>query len=281
MTGSELPGAFFGLISAAGWGSGDFCGGLAARRSRVYGVVFVSQSVGLLLLAALALLLSEPVPDPGDLLLAGLAGIVGVGGLVALYRGLAVGRMGMVAPVSAVVSAVVPLGFGLFLEGLPSVQQMLGFAIALFAVWFISSTRDGRRSELRELGLPALAGLGLGTFLIVIARASEVSILWPLVAARTTSVAILLLLMALTSRRERPPAGRLPLMALAGLLDTGGNAFYALAAQVGRLDMAAVLSSLYPAVTVLLAWIVLKEQLTGRQWAGVASAIVAVVLIAS
>lgn len=278
---SELLGVFFGLAAAASWGAGDFGGGLASRRSPAYVVVMASGTVGLLLLVGLALLLAEPLPLPADLAWGFAAGVAGAIGLVALYRGLAVGRMGVVAPVAAVVTASIPLVFGLLLEGVPAAKHLLGFGLALIAVWLISRTGDGTRVQVRELVLPLLAGLGFAFFLIAIGRVSETAVLWPLTAARFTSLGTVLVVAALAGQRHRVEARKLPLMALAGLFDTGGNAFYALAAQAGRLDTAAVLSSLYPAATVLLARFLLKERITRTQWIGLIAALLAVMLIAS
>lgn len=278
---SEFLGVFFGLAAAASWGAGDFGGGLASRRSPAYVVVMASGTVGLLLLVGLALLLAEPLPLPADLAWGFSAGVAGAIGLVALYRGLAGGRMGVVAPVAAVVTASIPLVFGLLLEGVPAAQHLLGFGLALVAVWLISRTGDGARVQVRELVLPLLAGLGFAFFLVAIGRVSETAVLWPLAAARFTSLGTVLVVAALAGQRQRVEARTLPLMALAGLFDTGGNAFYALAAQAGRLDTAAVLSSLYPAATVLLARFLLKEQMTRMQWIGLIAALLAVMLIAS
>ena len=276
-----LLGAVFGLASALGWGVGDFSAGLASRRSSVFLVVLVSELSGVVILIALAFLLSEPVPRPVDLLLGGAAGILGTIGLLFLYRGLASGPMGVVAPVSAVVTAVVPLLYGFLLEGIPGTRQLLGFGIAIVAVWLISRPPQGGRVQPRDLGLPALAGLGFGAFLILIDHVSNRSVLWPLISSRLASLVMLFLLVALTSQRRRPALRQLPLMILAGLCDVGGNTFYALAARIGRLDTAAVLSSLFPAVTVVLARIVLKERLGRQQWVGVVIAMVAVLLISS
>jgi drug/metabolite transporter (DMT)-like permease len=276
-----LGSVLLGLASAVSWGAGDFSGGLASRRGDVYGVVLVSQAVGLGLLAGLALLLAEPLPPTADLLWAAGAGLAGGLGLLALYRGLALGRMGVVAPVGAVVSAALPALFGLWIEGLPPALRLAGFGLALVAVWLVSRPGDGGPVRRRELALPLLAGLGFGLFLIVVDRLSETAVLWPLAAARLASIAMLAATVLARRRRALPAAGALPLILLVGLFDTGGNAFYALAARAGRLDVAAVLSSLYPAITVLLARSILKEQVAARQWLGVAAALVAVVLIAS
>ncbi len=270
-----------GLASALSWGAGDFSGGLASQRSPVLGVVIASQLVGLGLLAGLALLFGEPVPAAADLLWGAGAGLAGGLGLVALYRGLAGGRMGVVAPVNAVVSAAVPVLFGAWFAGLPAAPQLAGFGLALVAVGLVSRPGDGGHLRPRDLGLPLLSGLGFGLFLVVIGRVSASAIFWPLVAARASSLGMLLVVAALLRQGQRPAWNQLPLIATVGLLDTGGNAFYALAAQAGRFDVAAVLSSLYPAVTVLLAWAVLKEPISRAQWLGVAAALVAVGLIAS
>ena len=281
MSNSPLLGIGFGLAAALSWGTGDYAAGLASRRTNVYGVVIVSQFVGLVLLTVLALLLAEPVPTPSDLVWGAIAGLGGTTGLVALYRGLATGPMGITAPIAAVVSVILPLLFGLFLEGLPAPPQLLGFGLALCAVWFITRTGDGSRIKARVLVLPLVAGLGFGVFLILIDHVSAAAILWPLAAARVTSVLALLLVVLVTRQRARPAAGQMLLVLMAGVCDTGGNAFYALAASAGRLDIAAVLGSLYPAATVLLARLILKERISRLQGVGLALAMIAVLLIAA
>jgi drug/metabolite transporter (DMT)-like permease len=277
----SVPGLLLGLASAASWGAADFGGGLAARRSNVYGVVAVSQAVGLALLAGLALLLAEPLPTLPEALWGAAAGLAGGLGLVALYQGLAQGRMGVAAPLAAVVSAGLPVLFGAFLEGLPGMSHLAGFGLALVAVWLLSRDPGLAGFRFRALGLPLLAGFGFALFLILIDRASERAVLWPLVAARLASLVLLVPLTA-RGRRAALPAGRgLPLVALVGLFDSGGNAFYALVAQAGRLDVAATLGSLYPASTLLLARLILKERLTAGQWLGAVVALAAVLLIAA
>jgi drug/metabolite transporter (DMT)-like permease len=277
---SEPLAVLYGLASAASWGAGDFSGGLAAKRSSVYSVVIISQLVGGICLGGLALLFSEPFPDSTDLLYGSAAGIAGVIGLVALYRGLAVGHMGVVAPVAAVVSAVVPVIVSLFIEGLPGLQQIIGFGLAAVAIWLLSGGNGEASVRMQDLGLPVVAGLGFGLFFILIDRVSDGSVFWPLVAARVASIALLLIFVLLTRQAVKPNVRQLPIIALAGVFDSGGNAFFALATQLGRLDISAVLSSLYPATTVILAWFILKERLMSRQWGGVVTALIAVVLIA-
>ena len=281
MSNSPLLGIGFGLAAASSWGAGDFCGGLASKRTNVYGVVLVSQFAGLVLLTILAPLLAEPFPTLTDMVWGAIAGLAGAVGLTALYRGLASGSMGVVAPVAAVVSVILPLIFGLFFEGIPALPQLLGFGLALCAVWFITRPGDGSRVPARELVLPVVAGLGFGVFFILIGHVSEAAVLWPLAAARSTSVLALLTVVLLSRQRARPAASQIPLILMSGLFDTGGNAFYALAARAGRLDIAAVLSSLYPAVTVVLARLILKERLSRPQGLGLLLAMIAVLLIAA
>jgi len=127
--------------------------------------------------------------------------------------------------------------------------------------------------------LPLTAGLGFGLFFIIIDLVSETAVLWPLTAARIAAVWVLLVFIALSGPVEMPGLSVLPVILVAGIFDTGGNAFYALASQAGRLDIASITSSLYPAGTVLLAWFILKEKLAQKQWIGVATALVAIVLI--
>lgn len=278
MTGFELAPIVFGLASAACWGAGDFCGGLASKRWPVYSVIISSQLIGVGLLIGLAIVFNEPVPPLEQLALGGLAGLAGAFGLVALYRALAEGRMGTAAPVAGVVGVALPVLIGATLEGLPNTYQIIGFALAIFAVWFISHTAE-TRFQRRDLGLPLLAGLGFGVFFVVIGQASETAVMWPLVAARCASMGALLIAATITRQPRLIPPGHWRMMALIGVLEVGGNAFYVLAGQFGRLDVAVVISSLYPAGTVLLARLILKEHLGRRQAIGVVAALAAIVLI--
>jgi drug/metabolite transporter (DMT)-like permease len=281
MASSEALAVVYGLASAASWGAGDFTGGFASKRSSVYSVIVISQLVGALFLVGLTFALAESLPSPDNLILGGIAGLSGAIGLVALYTGLARGRMGIVAPVTAVVAAFFPVIVGIVSQGLPSPQRLAGFGLALIAIWFLSQASNGSLLRLKELALPTLAGLGFGLFYILIGRVSHAAILWPLVAARVASISMLSILIAVRRQEKAPAPHQLFIVALAGTLDAGGNAFFALATQVGRLDISAVLASLYPAATVLLAWLILKERLVRQQWFGVMAAIVALVLIAS
>lgn len=281
----EAAAIVFGLASAASWGAGDFSGGLATKRNDVYVVIVISQIFGVVMLAALALLWQEVVPSAQHLLYGALAGVAGALGLVALYRGLATGHMGVVAPLTAVVAGALPVVASLLSSGLPGTQQLLGFAVAFTGIWTISRNGPGAAVAWHTLLLALLAGAGFGLFFIFIDQVSEQAVFWPLVAARLASMAVLSLVIATRRFGRRgaeaapAPSLNLPLLALTGVLEAGGNIFFALATASGRLDIAAVLASLYPATTVFLAWLVLKERLSGRQWLGIGATLLAIVLI--
>ena len=280
--GTELLAVIYGMAAGITWGAGDFGGGLASKRLNTFMVIILSQLVGIVLLLALAFGFKEMIPAPASLLWGALAGVFGMVGLAALYRGLAGGRMAVVAPVTAAIAAVLPIIVGLFLEGLPSPLQMVGFVVALVAVWLLAQDGDsiGAHIDIKELHLPLIAGIGFGLFFIFIDQASNDAVFWPLLMARLSSISILTVLVLVQREWKIPPRSQFPLLVLVGIFETGGNAFFALATQIGRLDISSVLSSLYPATTVLLAAVVLKEKVGRPQKMGLLAALVALVLIA-
>lgn len=271
----------FGLSAALCWGSGDFSGGLASRRASVTRVVLADYAVGFALLIALAVVTREPFPSPVDLMWGGLAGVAGVLGLLAFYSALATGRMGIAAPVSAVLTAALPVFFSALTAGLPSLVQLAGFALALVAIALVSRP-EGTSGSPKGIGLAVLAGCAFGCFFILISRVSPGSTFWPLAAARFSSVACLFIAMRVRGQRQLLPERKVALLVvLAGMLDAIGNAFFVLAAHSGRLDVAAILSSFYPAATVLLAAFVLRERVTRIQGVGILLVLVAVPLISA
>ncbi len=276
----ELAAVTFGLFASLSWGVSDFSGGLATKRAAVMSVVAIAHMIGLALMIALAILTNEVFPPTDDLIWGGLAGLAGLVGVAALYRALAFGRMGLAAPTAAVLSAVLPASVGILLYGLPAPVQLVGFGFGLASLWFISYWRSALR-DTSGLGLALLAGVGLAGFFILIDRIASEGVFWPLAAARLASATVMVVAM-LVSRRNGMPHGKQlwSFVVLAGLLDAGGNVFFALATQAGRLDIAAVVSSLYPAITVLLARIILKEHVSRVQAFGVVTALIAISLIA-
>jgi drug/metabolite transporter (DMT)-like permease len=268
----------FALAASLSWGAGDFSGGVATRRAKVLSVVIAAHAIGLMMLIALALIWSEPFPSTLDIIWGSVAGLAGAVGVVAFYQSLSVGRMGIVAPITAMLSAAVPVLFGAFFEGLPGPLQLTGFVLALIAVGLISGL-GVVKGRPKGLGLAFLAGLGFGSFFILISRVSHGAIFWPLAAARLASFLFLLAVILVRRQEIIPKKSVLPVVFLAGALDVAGNVFFVLATHAGRLDVAAILSSLYPAVTVLLASIILKERVTRIQTIGICIALVAIPLI--
>lgn len=269
-----------GLAGAASWGAGDFCGGVASRKADGFMVILVSQFIGLLLLVLSAVALGHPLSDLSTLAWGAAVGLVGIVGIVALYRGLAIGPMSIVAPVSGVLAAAIPIPVSILMEGLPRAPMFLGFALGLVGIWLVARG-DGKLASISRtpLLLGTLAGASFGVFYILLDQAGEGGLLWPLAAARVTSVVALAPVVLL--RRAALPATRnvWMLTAAAGALDAGGNVFFILVAQLGRLDVASVLLSLYPAATAIMAFIVLKERLVRAQVFGLVAMAAAIALM--
>ncbi len=270
------------LASAVVYGAADFLGGLASRRTSVFGVVAMSQLVGLVALLALLPWLGGPV-GPTDLASGAAAGLAGAAGLVVFFRALAGGVMSVIAPITAVTAAAVPVLVGLLAGDRIGPWAAVGIALALAAVVLVSA--EGGLSALRTARpasvVPALvAGAAFGLFFVLLDRTSQTSGLTPLVAARVTSVALVVVVAVAGRRSLRVTRAALPLVALSGIGDMSANALFLLATQQeGQLAITGVLASLYPVTTVLLAQALLRERLVGAQVAGLGAAVVAVVLI--
>jgi drug/metabolite transporter (DMT)-like permease len=269
-----------GLASAALFGAGDFGGGLATRRSALFGVVLGSQVVGMALALVLAIVRGEPAPGPVDIGWAAVGGVVGAVGISSLYQGLAVGRMGVVAPVTGVLAAAVPVVAGIVIEGMPSTPVIAGIALAIVAVILVSRVAGdaGARSGL-EFGL--LAGLGIGLFSLTVAQITEGLAFGPLTILRGVEAIVIAGLVLVSRGAWRVPRSVWPLVVLVGSLDMAGNGAYILATQAGSLAVASVLSALYPVTTVILAAWLLRERMTRDHAVGVITAFVAIGLIAS
>jgi drug/metabolite transporter (DMT)-like permease len=271
-------GVVLALCSALVWGSGDFCGGRAARRMDPFQVLALAAVSGIALLGAAAVIASEPLSFDRSLLWGITGGVAGACGIVALYRGLAIGSAATVAPLAAVMAAVLPVVFAIVVHGRPRTAQLAGFVLALAGIWLVAraSPRGGESQRGARLGL--LAGVGFGGFLILLAQVQAGAVYTPVAVARLVMLAVALI--TLSARRMPFPGVRSnPIALLAGVLDAGGNVLYLLAAQRVRLDIAAVLSSLYPVATVLLARTVTGEAVTRMQWVGAAVCFASVVLI--
>ena len=199
-------------------------------------------------------------------------------GLMFLYKALATGKMAVVAPVSALVAAAIPVISTWMTEGSPGLVVSVGFFLALVAIWFLSAP-SLKEFSFKGLKLPISAGVAFGFFFLFLHQASSSSILYPLIAVRIVSISSLVLYTSIVRQPIIPAPSSLVPILLSGLFDTIGNAAFALASQLGRVDSAAVISSLYPGSTVLLAFLILKEHLNAKQVVGVISALLAIVLI--
>lgn len=263
------------------YGTADFFGGLATRRSRVLSVVVLSQIAGLVLVAGLLPLLPGTY-DAGAMGWGLAAGLSGAAGLVLFYRGLATGVMSVVAPTTAVTSAVLPVAFGLATGDRPGFWALTGVVLALGSVLLVSQEGGGAGRATTSSVLTSLAaGAGFGGFFILLSMAPHEAGLWPLLGARLSSVSAVALLALATRRTLRPGSGSLYVIVAAGVLDMVANVLYLLAQRDGLLSLVAVLVSLYPASTLLLARQVLGERLRAVQLTGVGCALVAVALIAA
>jgi len=274
---------FFGFLSALSWGAGDFAGGLASRKLGPYRAVLYADFFGLFLIAIAFLFYPEVIPPLSALIYSVIGGALGSVGLLTLYYSLTKGQMSIAAPVSALFAAVLPVVVGVMTEGLPKVLQLLGFGIALTAVWLISSgnqTERFRLNQLAELRLPILAGVGFGSYFIFIHMATQqtASVLWTMIVSRVAGTLLLMLVVLVRREPFAVPQNAWRVVIFNATLDVTGNFFYILASRVGRLDVAAILSSLYPGSTVLLAWLLLKEHISYKQWIGIAAALTAIIL---
>lgn len=272
-----------GTLVAVTYGVGDFFGGLSSKRNVPAVVVALSQTCGLVLMVALVIVDGSELVWR-DALLGAAAGSIGLVGVILLYRGLASGTMSVVAPVTAVSAAVVPLVWGLVSGDRPSAVALAGVAAALVAVVLVSTADavEDSTTTRSDILLALLSGAAFGMVFVLLAQADESSGMWPVLGARVASVSLVTLYVVTIVRQPlRPAPGTAPTIAGAGLLDAGANALYLLASREGLLSLVSVLASLYPAATIVLARLVLHERMNRIQLLGVALALAGVVLIAA
>jgi drug/metabolite transporter (DMT)-like permease len=265
--------------SALVWGIADFSGGKASQRAHPLTVTVISQLLCLPALA-LCLLLVPGTPTGADLAWGAGAGLAGFAGIVLLYRALAGGAMAVVAPVTAVTAAVVPIVIGLLTDRSPGALALGGVGLAVVAVALVSLSPGARRAAVspRLIGLSLLAGVFFGLFFALLGQSTEDAGMWPLAAGRVGSVLVGLALLLVSRTPARLPSTVLPLVALAGTLEIAANALYLAAAVRGHLSIVAAIAALYPASTVLLALAVDRERLRPIQIAGLGLAATALVL---
>lgn len=268
----------YSLAAVAAWGTADFLGGYAARRSNAYLLTVIVYGAGLVMMTSIAAGTHSPFPLRSAVAWALAAGCFAGVSLALFYRALAVGKMGLAAPVTAVLAAGIPTAFGIITEGFPGTLRIAGFILAILGIWLISRPED--HSGSKGIGLAALSGVGFAGFFLCIKGAGGGSALWISAISRWSSIVMAGLIVIFGVRKPQIARSGALLGIAGGCLDVTGSAFFVRAIQTGRLDSAVVLTSLYPAVTVLLARIFLKEHFTRWRTAGIVAALAAVPLIA-
>ncbi len=267
------------LTAMGVWGVSDFIGGIGARRVNAFLFTAVVHVSGMSLMGLVAWLDRALLPGRETTLWALLAGSIGGISLALFYRALASGKMGLTAPVAAVLGAGIPTIVTAITEGLPGARHLLGFMLAVVGVWLISRTEhDSGRPE--GLGLAVISGCGFAGFYLCIHQAGSGSPLWIAVISRFASLVVTLAFVLASRNLRSVPKPVLAIAILAGGLDITGSAVFVRAQQAGRLDAAVVLSSLYPAITVLLARIFLREHFSRARTVGMLAALAAVPMIA-
>src|SRR4051794_10633981 len=271
-----------GLAASLSWGVADFFGGIQARRMAVVAVVLGSQLAGLVLAAAVVAIRGEAPPGGDFLIYAALSSVGGILGLTAFYKALSIGAMGVVAPLSST-AAVIPVVVGVATGDRPSALQAAGVAVAIGGVILASreapEEAKGSPAVSRGVGFALISAVGFGCFFLAMNRASDDDVLWAVTVNRSVSVSLLALALLAT----RPKLGIRPadvrILALVGVLDISANGFFALGSTKGLVSVVAVLASLYPVITVILARVVLGERLRAIQRIGAAAALAGVALI--
>lgn len=269
------------LLAALSYGAADFVGGLVSKSNDVFRVVLISQLFGTVPLVLIFPLLNDGVLSTEAMWWGCAAGAAGGGGVVLLYRGLARGRMSVVAPITSVEAAIVPVLFGLLTGERPGAWALAGVTVALLAVVLVSSSAETTAAEGMS-GIPEAIGAGLafGVFFIVLDQAGDAAGMWPILAMRATSLVLVAIALVGTRTSLTPAPGTLWGIALSGILDVAANVLYLLSTQHGLLSLVAVITSMYPAATVVLARLFLDERLTLRQLSGLGFAAAGVTLIA-
>jgi drug/metabolite transporter (DMT)-like permease len=278
------------LGSSVLYGSADFFGGLTARRAHVIPTVFWSQFVGLVLMGMVLPFLPAATVSSSDWVWGFVGGLSGGICVALLYRALAVGAMAVVAPTTAVIAAMIPVVFAFVMGERLRPLTLAGVALALVAIALVSRPASENSTELEKkkpcgfrpgFGLALLAGVAVGIFFLALARTSTAAGMWPLMAARLSSITLFGLIALFTKRPLRMSRPAATTATAGGALDMAANALYMIAARVGPLSIVVTLASLYPASTVILARFVLGERLSWVQIIGIASALGAVVIIVS
>jgi drug/metabolite transporter (DMT)-like permease len=286
------------------WGASDFTGGYASRRANAFVFTAAAHACALVLMLSLALAQHAPFPSRTGILWALLAGAIGGFSLAVFYRALAEGKMGLTAPIAALLGAAIPTLADIAIEGAPHAWTFAGFALAIVAIWLITRAervqnlaQDSAQQSEKEnddqsddeektgavpkgVAVAALAGVGFAAFYLCIRQAGAGSPLWIAAISRVASFIVTAVAVIATRAPLRLDLPRAAMAAVAGSFDITGSALFIFASQHGRLDEAVVISSLYPAVTVILARLILKEHFSRWRFIGLLAALAAVPMIA-
>jgi drug/metabolite transporter (DMT)-like permease len=271
--------AAYSLAAVLAWGTSDFLGGYCTRRANTFLFTTIVNAGGLLMMTALVAAGHPALPSVRSALWVLAGGISGGASLAIFYRALASGRMGLAAPVSAVLGAAIPTLFSMFTEGWPGPIRVSGFVLAAVGLWLITRSEDGTTPEGIELAV--LAGIGFASFYLCVRQGGNSSALWIASLTRTGGLFVTGLIVVAQRKFRDITSGGIRWGVLTGCVDSLGTILFVRASQSGRLDEAVVLSSLYPAITVLLARFFLKEHFTRWKLAGIMAALAAVPMIAT
>jgi len=275
----QVISAGYGLAAVLAWGTSDFLGGYATRRANAFLFTTVVNIGGLLLVGTLASASHVQFPSGQSVAWVLAGGVTGGAALAIFYRALSSGRMGLTAPVAAVLGAAIPTVFSMFTEGMPGGISIAGFFLAAIGLWLITRAEDGNTPE--GIGLALIAGTGFAGFYLCVRQAGDASAFWIATFTRTGGLLITGVIVLLQRKFSDITGAGVRWGIITGCVDSLGTILFVRASQAGRLDEAVVISSLYPAVTVLLARMFLKEHFTRWRFIGLLAALAAVPMIAA
>jgi len=273
----------FALLTAVVYGIADYSGGRGSRMASSFTVTLVGQCAGFFGALLLAVFIGDPIPSGHDLLISAAAGVAGSLGLLGFYRAMASGAMTIVAPITALVGTIIPVVWGLVDGERPGLVAYIGMVVAVVAVVLVTDALgvQDKRTSANIVFLAVIAGACFATIFIAFDHVSSDAGLWPLVALRSVSLPIVLAVVVATRNPLRTHGQATRWALTSGILDSAANGFYLIAARHGLLSVVAVIASLYPVSTLVLATSLDKERLHPAQWVGVGMALTALVLVSA
>ena len=279
MSPAQFTSAAYGVAAVFAWGTSDFLGGYATRRANAFLLTVFVNIGGLVLVGTLASASQAIFPSPRSAAWVLAGGISGGAALGIFYRALSSGRMGLTAPVAAVVGAAIPTVFSMFTEGIPGRIPLMGFFFAAVGLWLITRAEEGTSPD--GIGLALLAGVGFAGFYLCVRQAGDCSAWWIATFTRIGGLIVTGMIVLAQRKFSDITSAGVRWGLFTGCVDSLGTILFVRASQTGRLDEAVVISSLYPAVTVLLARVFLQEHFTRWRFVGLLAALAAVPMIAS